>query len=408
VLLVYFEGRRMKTKRTIVVFAGTRPEIIKMAPIVHELRRRQSELFETGLRVLFCFSGQHTELAEPFLKFFEIEPDFRLNLMNSGQSLGQLTARAFDQLDSFLKMHPQICAALVQGDTTTAFAAAMTAFYHRIPVGHIEAGLRTSDISEPFPEELNRRLIGRVARWHYAPTTRAKEALLREGITEDSILVTGNTGIDALMFAASRSHSPENHLLKGLTGRRLVLVTAHRRENIGAPLVTIAESLAVLANMYPDVHFVLPVHRNPQVASTLTGRLSGIQNFHLVEPLSYRDLVWVMKHAEIILTDSGGIQEEAPSLRKPVLVLRNETERPEAIEFGTSIMVGATSGERIVSVASDFLSGRRTLRLKTGSNPYGDGVAAARIVDDLLVRLGLCAVADLSSNGASYAAHLLS
>lgn len=388
ILLSIVKLNQMSTKKTIVVFAGTRPEIIKMAPVVRELRRRQEEPFQTEWQVHFCFSGQHTEMAAPFLKFFDIEPNSRLNLMNAGQSLGQLTARAFGQLDDFLNLPTQICAALVQGDTTTAFVAALAAFYHRIPIGHVEAGLRTSDISEPFPEELNRRLISRIATWHYAPTARANEALIREGVPESSILVTGNTGIDALLFAAKQSALPENDVLKGLVGKRLVLVTTHRRENIGVPLSMIADSLAVLASMYPEVHFVLPVHKNPEVVRIVTPRLSGIQNFHLVEPLPYGELVWLMKSAEIILSDSGGIQEEAPSLGKPVLVLRNETERPEAIDFGTSIIVG-TDSERIIAVASDFLSQRRVLDVKNGTNPYGDGTAAVRIVDDLLASLGL-------------------
>ena len=374
--------------KTIVVFAGTRPEIIKMAPIVRELRRRQSALHEPGWQVHFCFSGQHAELAIPFLEYFGIEPDSRLDLMNAGQSLGQLTSRAFAKIDNFLAEQRQICATLVQGDTTTAFVAAQTSFYHRIPVAHVEAGLRTSTISEPFPEELNRRLISRIATWHYAPTPMAKQLLLREGLPEDSIEITGNTGIDALLYAADRSLAPDIDVLKGLVGKRLVLVTTHRRENIGAPLLAIVESLVILAKKYPQIHFVLPVHRNPEVARIVTSRLSGIENFHLVAPLSYGDLVWVMKSAEIILTDSGGIQEEAPSMAKPVLVLRTETERPEAIEFGTSIIVGANS-EKIVSIASEFLSGRRVLHIKTGPNPYGDGVAAGRIADHLLPSLGL-------------------
>lgn len=377
----------MKERKSIVVFAGTRPEIIKMAPIVRELRKRQSELSEVGLQAHFCFSGQHNELAIPFLKFFDIEPDSRLNLMNAGQRLGQLTSRAFDELDSFLNKQPSMCSALVQGDTTTAFVAAMASFYYRIPVGHVEAGLRTTDISEPFPEEMNRRLISRIASWHFAPTARAKKTLLAEGFTEDSVLITGNTGIDALLFATRHVQSPETHVLKCLVNKRLVLITAHRRENIGAGLLSIVESLAILANLYPEVHFVLPVHRNPEVEKIIKGGLSGIQNLHLVDPLPYGDFVWAMKSSELILTDSGGIQEEAPSFGKPVLVLRNETERPEAIEFGTSIIVG-TNSERIVSVASDFLCHQRVLQKNNGPNPYGDGTAAARIVDYLLARIG--------------------
>lgn len=376
----------MTTKKLIVIFAGTRPEIIKMAPVVRELRKRQTSPTGVGWEAHFCFSGQHAELAAPFLDFFDLMPDSRLDLMSAGQSLGQLTARAIGQIDDFLGKHGEVCASLVQGDTTTAFVAALASFYHRIPVGHVEAGLRTSDIHEPFPEELNRRLISRIATWNYAPTAMAREALIRESVSPDSILVTGNTGIDSLIFAVGRSSSPENAMLQKLVGKRLVLVTTHRRENIGAPLSRIAAALAVLAQTHEDVHFILPVHKNPKVEEIVRAKLSGIENFHLVEPLHYRDLVWTMKTAELILSDSGGIQEEAPSLAKPVLVLRNDTERPEAIQFGTSIMVGSDA-ERIISVAGDFLSKRRVLRPTGEPNPYGDGRAATRIVDNLLASL---------------------
>ena len=376
----------MKQEKLIVVFAGTRPEIIKMAPVVREMRKRQAINNGGGWKVHFCFSGQHAELATPFLNFFDVAPDSSLDLMSAGQSLGQLTSRAVAQIDDFLDKHRGVCAALVQGDTTTAFVAALAAFYHRIPVGHVEAGLRTSNIHEPFPEELNRRLISRIATWNYAPTASARDGLIREGLPGDSIVVTGNTGIDSLVFAASRSLPPENAVLKKLVGKRMVLVTAHRRENIGLPLSRIADALAGIAKMYEDVQFILPVHKNPKVEEIIRAKLSNIHNFHLVEPLPYHDLVWTMKSAELILSDSGGIQEEAPSLSKPVLVLRNDTERPEAIAFGTSILVGSDP-EQITSVAADFLSGRRILHLTDEPNPYGDGNAALRIVDSLLARL---------------------
>jgi len=277
---------------------------------------------------------------------------------------------------------------LVQGDTTTAFIAALSAFYHKIPVGHVEAGLRTSKVDEPFPEELNRRLITPIAQWHYAPTEVARTALLREGVASESILVTQNTGIDSFLWAMAQSHKPIPVDLAALTGKRLVLVTVHRRENIGAPLDRIASALTDLSHKFKDVVFVLPVHKNPEVAETIHARLSGISNIQLTEPLEYPDLVWTMKSAELILTDSGGIQEEAPSLNKPVLVLRNETERPEAIDYGTSFVVGSDTA-RIVRVAGEFLTGRRQLTLRGTSNPYGDGRAATRIVDHLLSQLSL-------------------
>lgn len=370
--------------KTILIFAGTRPEIIKMAPVVRELRARQS----TGStwRSHFCFSGQHDELALPFLKYFDIEPDSRLEFMMSGQTLNQLVSRAVAQLDAFIEKHSAACAALVQGDTTTAFAAALSASHHKIPVGHVEAGLRTSNVNEPFPEELNRRLISRVVRWHYAPTDRAKKNLLREGVSPKSILVTQNTGLDSFLWTIDRAKTPIAAELRAVASKRLVLVTIHRRENIGAPLGRIAAALIQLAKEFDDVGFVLPVHKNPKVSGPIRAKLGRVTNIHLTKPLEYPDLVWTMKSAELILTDSGGIQEEAPSLEKPVLVLRNETERPEAVDYGTSFVVGSDTA-RIVSAARGFLSGKRKLAPKGSGNPYGDGRAATRIVNHLLSQI---------------------
>lgn len=368
--------------KTILIFAGTRPEIIKMAPIVRELRARQDNLW----RPHFCFTGQHNELATPFLAHFDIDPDSRLEVMESGQSLSQLASTALAQIDGLIGKHSGSCAALVQGDTTTAFVAALSAFYHKIPVGHVEAGLRTSNINEPFPEELNRRLITRIAKWHYAPTEAARAALLKEGVSSESILVTQNTGIDSFLWTISRLHRPTSADLAGLDGKRLVLITVHRRENIGAPLDRISTALGELSRAFPDIVFVLPVHKNPKVAETIRSTLNGIENIRLTEPLGYRDFVWLMKNAELILTDSGGIQEEAPSLNKPVLVLRDETERPEAIDYGTSFIVGSDSA-RIVSAATEFLTGKRKLALHGTNNPFGDGGAATRIVDHLLAQI---------------------
>jgi len=373
--------------KTILIFAGTRPEIIKMAPVVRELRAREvSESKQGAWRAHFCFSGQHDELALPFLKHFEVEPDSRLKIMASGQSLGQLVSRAVAQLDAFIEKHSNTMAALVQGDTTTAFAAALSAFQHKIPVGHVEAGLRTSNINEPFPEELNRRLIGRIAKWHYAPTDVAKERLLREGVPSDSILVTQNTGLDSFLWTIDRAEAPIAVDLRAIAGRRLVLVTVHRRENIGAPLDRIAAAVTELAREFDDVWFVLPVHKNPEVSGAIRAKLGGIHNILLTNPLEYPDLVWTMKNAELILTDSGGIQEEAPTLSKPVLVLRNETERVEAVDYGSSFVVG-TDTARIASTAREFLSRKRELALKGGGNPYGRGGAATRIVDHLLSQI---------------------
>lgn len=378
---------REPTKK-IVVFAGTRPEIIKMAPVVRALKAGEGaqSTMPGAFQTVFCYSGQHLELAQPFLDYFDLKPDAQLNLMSQGQSLGQLTSRACAQMDEFFANTPGICAALVQGDTTTAFAAALTAFYHKVPVGHVEAGLRTSDISEPFPEELNRRLITRVGAWHYAPTVGSRQALLDERVPENTILVTGNTGIDSFLWAVAQKRPTSLPALKGLEGRRLVLITAHRRENIGAPLEEITGALAELARRHPDISFVFPVHKNPKVRDTVMKNLGGIANLNLIDPLDYGDLVWTMSRAELILSDSGGIQEEAPSLRKPVLVLRNETERPEAVAYGTSIMVGHDRN-RILSEAEGLLSGKRKLRLPESPNPYGDGRAAERLVQHLLTEL---------------------
>lgn len=370
--------------KTILIFAGTRPEIIKMAPIIRELRRQQAgqQIWQSH----FCFSGQHDELARPFLKFFEIEPDSELALMESGQSLGRLSSRAAAQFDDFFEKHPDARLALVQGDTTSAFVAALSAFYHRVPVGHIEAGLRTSSINEPFPEELNRRLITQIAQWHYAPTEKARRALIEEKITPESIVLSQNTGIDSFLWALGNKTRPARPELLRLEKQPTVLVTIHRRENIGAPLERISAAVGKLAREFKKTVFVLPLHKNLSIAEPIKTSLAGLANVMLIESLDYGDLIWVMQNAELIMTDSGGIQEEAPSLQKAVLVLRNETERPEAVEHGSSFLVGSDE-ERIVTTARDFLNGKRRFSLKSTANPFGDGRAAVRIVDHLLAQI---------------------
>lgn len=364
--------------KTIFLFAGTRPEIIKMAPLVRELRARAGP----GRGVHFCFTGQHLEMALPFLRFFDIKPDSNLKLLASGQSLGQLTSRSAHQLDKFFDKH-RGAATLVQGDTTTAFISALISFYHGVPVGHVEAGLRTSATHEPFPEEANRRLITRIATWHYAPTQTAYDALIDEKVPKAGILLSGNTGIDALAWGLAKKSRPVNRRLAALDGKPLVLVTVHRRENIGPPLENVVTALRALAGRFPEVRFILPVHRNPKVLEAVEAGLRGIANIILLDPLEYGDLVWVMKRAELILSDSGGIQEEATALKKPVLVLRNETERPEAIRYGTSILVGTVPAD-IVRNAVPFLTGRASVKLKGKANPYGDGHAARKIADHLI------------------------
>jgi UDP-N-acetylglucosamine 2-epimerase (non-hydrolysing) len=352
-----------------------------MAPIVRDLRARAAGQKRWGVH--FCFSGQHIDLALPFLRYFDIAPDSTLNLMNPGQSLGQLTSRASAQLDEFFSVQKDIGLALVQGDTTTAFVAGLSAFYHRVPVAHVEAGLRTADINEPFPEELNRRLITRLATWHYAPTAAAVTTLADEGVARASILMTGNTGIDSFLWASSKDSLPTAESLRQIRDEKLVLVTAHRRENIGEPLIRITQAIAELAGRFSNIKFVLPVHKNPKVVEIVRTNLSGIKNLLLVEPLEYGDLVWTMKRAVLILSDSGGIQEEAPSLKKPVLVLRADTERPEAVEYGTSIIVGSDKN-LIIDTATEFLTEKRTIKIKSESNPYGDGTAALKICDHVL------------------------
>lgn len=365
------------SKKEVLVFAGTRPEIIKMAPVVKALEA------SSKFRPHFCYTGQHKELAAPFLNFFGLKPDSELQLMSPGQSLGALTSRAAAQMDELFQKNPgRFAAVLVQGDTTTAFTGTLIAFYHKIPVGHVEAGLRTADIMEPFPEELNRRLITRAARWHFAPTLPAAKVLQNELIPVADTLVTGNTGIDALMWAKSQVQDPTTPVLKQLATKaaKLVLVTTHRRENIGKPLEEITKALRQLAERFGDFDFILPVHKNPLVEKTVRSTLEGISNFHLVDPLDYGDLVWVMNRCHLILSDSGGIQEEAPALQKPVLVLRNDTERPEAVEYGTSILVGSDR-EKIQDLAAAFLSGTRKLQIPADRPlPYGDGHASDRII----------------------------
>ena len=352
-----------------------------MAPVLRELRRRSGE-FDPK----FCFSGQHRELAMPFLRDFDLSPDMSLELMVPGQSLGQLTARASEQLDRlFSGAEGGFDTVLVQGDTTTAFVAGLVAFYHRIPVGHVEAGLRTDSIDEPFPEELNRRLITRIAKWHYAPTTVSAAALRSENVPEASILVTGNTGIDSLLWMAERAPDLGDPGLRAFCGesKSVALVTVHRRENLGEPVKRILSAVRDLAREFPDTRFVWPVHLNPGVRTEVRSALGGESNVWLGEPLGYRDLVSVMKRAALILSDSGGIQEEAPALLKPVLVLRNETERPEAVTFGTSILVGSDPLQ-IVEQGRGFLSGKRCLEIPASATPpYGDGHAAERIAEHL-------------------------
>jgi UDP-N-acetylglucosamine 2-epimerase (non-hydrolysing) len=368
-----------------VVF-GTRPEAIKLAPVVLALKEQP----RVTCRV--CVTGQHRHMLDQVLQTFGIVPDSDLNLMEPNQTLGRLTARAVEALDAyFASEKPDLV--LVQGDTTTVFCAAMAAFYHRVPVGHIEAGLRTGNLESPWPEEANRVLTSRLTALHFAPTEASRHNLLREGIPTERIRVTGNTVIDALLLTLKKARSQPPDIpglapatLAAWEGKPVVLITGHRRENHGAGFESICRAIAELARRYPQVAFVYPVHLNPNVREPvprILGR-SSVANVHLIEPLPYLPFVALMDRSTLVLSDSGGIQEEAPSLGKPVLVLRDTTERPEAVSAGTVKLVG-TSVDTIVDETSRLLDDRMAYQeMARAHNPYGDGKATARIVEACL------------------------
>ena len=360
--------------RVLFVF-GTRPEAIKLCPLVRELQRCP-ELFETRV----CVTAQHRGMLDQVLETFQVAPELDLDLMRPGQALAGLTARILEALDPVLSQEsPDVV--LVQGDTTTTLAASLAAFYRGIPVGHVEAGLRTGDLKQPFPEEMNRLITSRLAGLHFAPTTGSAGNLAREGICADRIHVTGNTGIDAVLYVRAALESgalPVSEWPWRNPSRRLIVVTGHRRENFGEAFAAELRALGRIASR-PDVEIVYPVHRNPNVLGPAHQMLGECPNVHLLEPLSYVPFVDLMRQAYLIITDSGGIQEEAPSLGKPVLVLRNKTERPEAVEAGTVKLVG-TDEERIVAETARLLDDRVEYeRMTRVHNPYGDGHACPRI-----------------------------
>ncbi|MEW5803017.1 MAG: UDP-N-acetylglucosamine 2-epimerase (non-hydrolyzing) [bacterium] len=367
--------------KKVLAVIGTRPEAIKMAPVIKILRERQ-RTFE--IRV--CVTGQHRELLDQVIQYLPILVDYDLDIMRKGQNLSQLTAIILNSFHRVLEdFEPQII--LIQGDTTTALVGALTGYYNRIKVGHVEAGLRTLHKYAPFPEEINRRLIGVLADYHFAPTERAKQSLLCEGIDEKTVLVTGNTVIDALFLTIEKiRHSPPpiGEIESVITSdRKIVLITGHRRENFGEGFRNICEAIQLLARKFPGIAFIYPVHLNPNVQKPVFEFLGNLDNVHLIPPLVYPAFVRLMNLAYIIITDSGGIQEEAPSLGKPVLVMRNVTERPEAIEAGTTRLVGVDK-ESIVNEVSRLLvdPGIRNAMSHRG-NPYGDGTAAVKIADYL-------------------------
>lgn len=366
--------------RVLLVF-GTRPEAIKMAPIHHAMRT------DRGFSPLVCVTAQHRQMLDPFLAAFGIHADFDLDLMTPGQDLIGLTARALEGLRAVLgAATPDLV--LVQGDTTSALAGALAAFYLRIPVGHVEAGLRTHDLGSPFPEEGNRALISRIAEYHFAPTDANRCTLIRENIPRQRIWVTGNTVVDALLwmsrrveFDAARLRAVYGPATDAVASSApLVLITAHRRENHGAPLERICRAVTRLAERNPDTAFVFPVHLNPEVRDRVHCRLAGPANVHLTPPLEYPAFVHLLNRCTLVLTDSGGIQEEAPALNKPVLVMRESTERGEGVEKGTLLLVG-TDPDRIVAETESLLTDReRIARIAGIGNPYGDGTAAKRIL----------------------------
>ena len=371
---------------------GTRPEAIKMAPLVKEFQRHQQEF-----QAIVCVTGQHREMLDQVLRIFEIIPDYDLDIMKKEQDLYDVTARVLLGMRDVLKeVQPDMV--LVHGDTTTSTAAALSAFYQQIPVGHVEAGLRTYDIYSPWPEEMNRQITGRIATYNFAPTQLSKENLLREAVKEESIMITGNTVIDALYWVVDKIKnnqelSAELEIsLKNVgydvnrlkNGKKMVLITGHRRENFGDGFVNICMSIKKLAIKYPNVDFVYPMHLNPNVRKpifeTFGKDLSGLGNMFFIEPLEYLSFVYLMEKSTIVLTDSGGIQEEAPGLGKPVLVMRDTTERPEALEAGTVKLVG-TNCEKIINEVSALLDNEIYYnKMSQGVNPYGDGLACSRIV----------------------------
>ena len=368
-------------KQVLFVF-GTRPEAIKLCPVVRRMREACQ-----GIAVRVCVTAQHREMLDQVLECFGVRPDWDLNLMTPGQTLAETTSRILTSLDPLLAEH-RWDMVLVQGDTTTTMAASLAAFYRRIPVAHVEAGLRTGDLARPFPEELNRLITGRLAALHFAPTMSARCNLLAEGTPDDRIFVTGNSGIDAVLSIAEalgqgRLQAP---VWPWLNGHKLIVVTAHRRESFGGGIERICEALSELARR-SDVQIAYPVHRNPRVLGPVTKRLGGLPNIQLLEPLDYVSFVDLMRRSHLLVTDSGGVQEEAPSLGKPVLVMRDSTERPEAVDAGTVKLVG-TDPCRIVSEAVRLLDDEAEYRRMTRiHNPYGDGHASERIAAVIAGRL---------------------
>ena len=369
-------------KLRIMTIFGTRPEAIKMAPLVKEIARRPE------CESICCVTAQHREMLDSVLEIFQLKPDYDLNIMEPRQTLSTITSKCLLGMDRVLEeAKPDIV--LVHGDTSTTFSGALSAFYHQIPVGHVEAGLRTWDRYSPFPEEINRTLVGDIAQLHFCPTQANQSNLEREGI-RDGVFITGNTVIDALKTTVVKDYHFSTELLNRLDyeGKKIILVTCHRRENYGQPMVNIMTALRRIADRHEDVELVYPVHLSPVVREAAERYLSGHERIHLIEPLDVAEMHNLMARVHFVMTDSGGLQEEAPALGKPVLVLRRETERPEAVQAGT-VKIAGTEGEEIFRLASELLENPQVYETMAHAvNPYGDGKACERIVDAILWHFG--------------------
>jgi len=355
----------------ILISAGTRPEVIKIMPIIMELKKRNINIF-------FLYTGQHRDLAKPLFDFFNIYPDIDLDIMKENQSISYITASILTKTEKIL-MEEKPDIVLVHGDTSTTFVSALASFYQKIPVAHIEAGLRTHNIYSPFPEELNRTLVSKIATYHFAPTETNFNNLINDGVNKDSIIITGNTVIDAVKHVASSLQASKS---------KKILVTTHRRENLGSPMKNICKAVKEIANIYNDYTVTIPMHPNPKVRKIIKSILENVKNVNLIEPLDYVDFIKEMISSKIILTDSGGIQEEAPAFDIPVVVLREETERTEGVKSGTLIMAG-TNQENIFKITKKLITDKEYYnKIASAENPYGEGNSSKQIVDFLIDKLG--------------------
>ena len=378
---------KARAVKNILCVFGTRPEAVKMAPVILALRARSTEF-----RCRVVLTAQHREMLDQVMSLFSLQADHDLNVMTEGQSLSDVTVRVLERMGPVLDSEkPDLV--LVHGDTTTTLAAALAAFYQKVSVGHVEAGLRSYDLQNPFPEEMNRRVADTISSLHFAPTDLARRQLLAEGVSPEGIFVTGNSGIDALHLALARFAQEGTRrpaiIPSELDGRPYVLITAHRRENFGAPLAEFCGAVAAIAKSRPEIHFVYPVHPNPQVQGPVRAVLDGRPNVHLLPPLEYGDLLFLLKGARFVLTDSGGLQEEAPALGKPVLVLRKVTERPEAVKAGTARVIGTDARKVRRWILRLLDEGATYHRMANAVNPYGDGRAAERTVEGIRYFFGL-------------------